>query len=153
MHRLPTGGNVKNAFKSFQKPHFRYGQCTLDIKLRKLKKDETPRTAEALESVCQQPLWVELLSKFTLAVCVSCSGNHLKALQLQLCEQCVARRFRVVLSVQQLEVERKWVVSMKPNPPRSSSTFAAWQYISTPQLGNLSFAGSLHKLSKSNISK
>ena len=54
MHRLPTGGNVKNALKSFQKPHFRYGQCTLDIKLRKLKKDETPRTAEALESVWQE---------------------------------------------------------------------------------------------------
>ena len=104
--------------------------------------DDKRRAAEALESVCQQPLWVELLSKFTVAVRVSCSGNHLKALQLQLCEQCVARRFRVVLSVQQLEVERKWVVSMKPNPPRSSSTFAPWRYISTSQLGNLSFAGS-----------
>ena len=122
MHRLPTGGNVKNALKSFQKPHFRYGQCTLDIKLRKLKKDETPRTAEALESV-----WQEQCPSGRPLVKVHRSGwNTTQLKKLTTVEHGATA---------QLKEERKWVASMKPNPPRSSSTFAAWRHISTSELG------------------
>ena len=34
----------------------------------------------------------------------------------------------------QLFEERKWVGGMKPNPPRSPTTFAAWQFVSTSSL-------------------
>ena len=84
---------------------------------------------EALESVAVG----ELLSKFTAAAVVGaalgitlkhCSTTTVQQEGSELCD-----------CVQQLGKGGKWVVSMKPNPPRSSSTFAAWQYIPTPKLG------------------
>ena len=63
-----------------------------------------------------------------------------KTLQLFKNVQRCSKLFKVVQSsclcskILQLFEERKWVGGMKPNPPRSPTTFAAWHFVSTSSL-------------------
>ena len=67
--------------------------------------------------------------------CLCCKTLHL----FKVVQRC-SKLFRVVQSsclcskTLQLFEERKWVGGMKPNPPRSPATFAAWQFVSTSSL-------------------